>query len=182
MILAGCAWLFSFCELSVAIPLTIVLLGYIVNTVVFSWLKGMQEGTRLEVVFSICYTAVFAILLVIGCIINIKIHLIMMAIILVVTAICVWIRNWVASEFLQIFALTTPIVVFVYFLAYVPWLATIFKVIIPIIYILFVPFISYYEDCSAAQNIFELVYDNTWSPEYEKSMRELDNSDKDIVV
>lgn len=175
-IFMGCAWMYNYCELSTAVLLSIVMLGYVVNAIIFSWLKGNAEGTRLEVVFSFCYLAVFITLIVIGLIINWKIHLSMMAIVLLLTAISVWLSETQlpAAFVIWLFILSTVWIV------KISGLPLFFKIIIPTVYLLLIPFIAYYEDCSAAQNIFELAYDNSWDPEYEKRMRE--QNSKDIVV
>lgn len=182
MIFAGCSWLFAYQELSVAIPLTIVMLGYVANTMLFSWLKGNAEGTRREKIFSICYVTVFAILFTIGSVVNVIIHVIMMAIILLVTAVCIWIREYQLPVLFQSIALCTPIIALAICFAEIPWLPTVFKIIIPVIYAICSPLIAYYEDNAAAQNIFELAYEITWSKEYEERMKNIEKSKKDIVV
>ena len=184
MIFAGCAWLFSFCELSLAIRLSVIMLGYVANVTLMSWLKGNAEGTWLELVFGICYIAIFATLFVIGCIINVKIHCIMLAIILGVTAICVWIREIQLPVFFQSVALSTPIIVFAICLAKIPWLPLVFKIIIPVIYMFCSPFIAYYEDSAVAQNIFELSYeyDVIWSRKYKKQKKAIKNSNEEETI
>ena len=179
-IFAGCAWLYSHCKLSVSIPLSIVMCCYIVNIMIFSWLKGNAEGTRLEVIFSICYAIIFLTLLIIGLIINWKIHLIMMAIILAITAIAIWLRDVGIFTFLQGVIFSGLITIMSLWFAKIPTIPWVFHIIVPIVYLTLVPFIAYYEDSSGAQNIFELAFENTWDPEFEKRMRELDS--KNIVV
>lgn len=176
---SACAWLFSACELATAIPLSIVMIGYVVDVVLFSWLKGNAEGTRLEKVFGICYVVVFAILFISGCTISFREHIIIMSIILVMTLAAVAFREYIVVQFLQAIMLLLPFLVLVFSIAYTS-LPIVLKFIIPLVYTMCAPFIAYYEDSSAAQNIFELAYEYTWSPKYEKTMRELDS--KDIVV
>ena len=182
MIFAGCSWLFANCNLSDALMLVVIMLGYVANTMLLSWFKGNTEGTRQEVACSICYTVIFVGLFIVGCIINVKIHIIMMAIILAVTAICIWIREYALPILFQSIALCAPIVIFIICFTQIDGIPLFLKIMLPIVYAFCTPFIAYYEDCAAAQNIFELAYDNTWSPEFDERMRKLDNSDKDIVV
>ena len=183
MIFAGCAWLFSYQDLSVAIPLTIVMLGYIANTVLFSWLKGNTEGTRREKIFSICYIVVFALLFIIGSIINVIIHFVMMVIIILVTVTCVFNREYDFPAWSQGISLCVPIILFAIYFAQIPWLPVVLKICIPVIYAICSPLIAYYEDCAAAQNIFELAYVITWSKEYEERMKKFEKSmKKEIVV
>lgn len=44
---------------------------------------------------------------------------------------------------------------------------------IPLLYLFFSPLIAYFEDDSAASNIFELAYDVTWSKEYEEYCKKI---------
>ncbi len=179
MIFSGCAYFFYSCEFATAIPLTIVMLGYVVNVILFSWLKGNMEGTRLEKVFGICYAVVFAILFVIGSIINFRAHIIIMTIILATTFIAAFFEEYIALDFLRGLMLVLPFFTLIFSIAYTS-LPIVLKFIIPLVYTMCAPFIAYYEDNAAAQNIFELAFEYTWDAEYEKRMRELNS--KDIVV
>lgn len=205
VILAECSYLWGFHEISVAIPITVILLGYMLNVMVFARLKGNAEGTKLEKVFSILYVSVFVILFIIGCFFNWAISIITTAILLGVTALWIVIRNhqdtfyylpeglpkiaylinklfgnkifWILS---QIVIIGGPFVVFVIFCAKISFLPIALKVIIPLLYLIFSPLIAYFEDDSAASNIFELAYDVTWSKEYEERYKKILKMDEDI--
>lgn len=186
VILAECAYLWEYHEVSLAIPITVILLGYMLNVMVFARLKGNAEGTKLEKVFSILYVSVFVTLFVIGCFFNWAISVINTVILFGVTALWIVIRNhqdtfyylpegspkiaylinklfgdkifWILS---QIVIIGGPFVVFVIFCAKISFMPIALKVIIPLLYLIFSPFIAYFEDDSAASNIFELAYDVT---------------------
>lgn len=176
---ASCARFFSVYEHAISIPLTIVMVGYVANIMLFSWLKGNAEGTRLEKVFGICYIVVFAILFIIGSIINFRAHITIMTIVLATTFTAVAVREYIIAQFLQALMLFLPFLALVFAIAYTS-LPIILKLIIPLVYTMCAPFIAYYEDTAAAQNIFKLAYEYTWDHEYEKHMREL-NSKEQVV-
>ena len=92
IILAECSYLLGFYEFADAIPITIILLGYMLNVIVFARLKGNAEGTKLELVFSILYVTVFVTLFVIGCFFNLAISITTTAILFGVTALWIVIR------------------------------------------------------------------------------------------
>lgn len=186
VILAECSYFWGFHEFAVAIPITFILLGYMLNVIVFARLKGNAEGTKLEKVYSILYVTVFVTLCVIGCLFNLAISIITTVILLGVTALWIVIRNhkvfgnkifWILS---QIVMIGTPFVVFVIFCAKISFLPIILKVIIPLLYLFFSPLIAYFEDDSAASNIFELAYDVTWSKEYEEYCKKIKKIEEDI--
>ena len=193
VILAECSYLLAFHEFAIAIPITVILLGYMLNVIVFARLKGNAESTKLERIFSILYVTVFVTLFVIGCFFNWVINIITTAILIGVTALWIVIREhqdsfyylpeglpkiaylinklfgnmifWILS---QIIVIGVPFVVFVIFCAKISFLPIALKVIIPLLYLIISPFIAYFEDDSATSNIFELAYDVIWSKEKEK--------------
>lgn len=205
VILAECSYLLGFHEFAVAIPITVILLGYMLNVIAFARLKGNAEGTKLEKVYSILYVTVFVILCAIGCLFNLAISIITTVILLGITALWIVIRNhqdtfyylpeglpkiaylinkvfsnkifWILS---QIVIIGTPFVVFVIFCAKISFLPIVLKVIIPLLYLFFSPLIAYFEDDSAASNIFELAYDVTWSKEYEEYWKKIKKMEEDI--
>ena len=205
IILAECSYLLSFHEFADAIPITIILLGYMLNVIVFARLKGNAEGTKLELVFSILYVTVFVTLFVIGCFFNLAISITTTAILLGVTALWIVIRNhqdtfyylpdglpkitylinnlfgnkifWILS---QIVIIGGPFIVFVIFCTKIPFLPIVLKVIIPLLYLSLSPLIANYEDDSAALNVFELAYDITWSKEYEDYCKRIEKMKEDI--
>ena len=205
IILAECSYLLSFHEFADAIPITIILLGYMLNVIVFARLKGNAEGTKLELVFSILYVTVFVTLFVIGCFFNLAISITTTAILFGVTALWIVIRNnqdtfyylpdglpkitylinnlfgnkifWILS---QIVIIGGPFIVFVIFCTKIPFLPIVLKVIIPLLYLSLSPLIANYEDDSAALNVFELAYDVTWSKEYEDYCKRIEKMKEDI--
>ena len=205
IILAECSYLLSFHEFADAIPITIILLGYMLNVIVFARLKGNAEGTKLELVFSILYVTVFVTLFVIGCFFNLAISITTTAILFGVTALWIVIRNnqdtfyylpdglpkitylinnlfgnkifWILS---QIVIIGGPFIVFVIFCTKIPFLPIVLKVIIPLLYLSLSPLIANYEDDSAALNVFELAYAITWSKEYEEYCKRIEKMEEDI--
>lgn len=205
IILAECSYLLSFHEFADAIPITIILLGYMLNVIVFARLKGNAEGTKLELVFSILYVTVFVTLFVIGCFFNLAISITTTAILFGVTALWIVIRNnqdtfyylpdglpkitylinnlfgnkifWILS---QIVIIGGPFIVFVIFCTKIPFLPIVLKVIIPLLYLSLSPLIANYEDDSAALNVFELAYAITWSKEYEEYCKRIEKMKEDI--
>ena len=205
IILAECSYLLSFHEFADAIPITIILLGYMLNVIVFARLKGNAEGTKLELVFSILYVTVFVTLFVIGCFFNLAISITTTAILFGVTALWIVIRNhqdtfyylpdglpkitylinnlfgnkifWILS---QIVIIGGPFIVFVIFCTKIPFLPIVLKVIIPLLYLSLSPLIANYEDDSAALNVFELAYAITWSKEYEEYCKRIEKMNEDI--
>lgn len=205
IILAECSYLLGFYEFADAIPITIILLGYMLNVIVFARLKGNAEGTKLELVFSILYVTVFVTLFVIGCFFNLAISITTTAILFGVTALWIVIRNhqdtfyylpdglpkitylinnlfgnkifWILS---QIVIIGGPFIVFVIFCTKIPFLPIVLKVIIPLLYLSLSPLIANYEDDSAALNVFELAYAITWSKEYEEYCKRIEKMEEDI--
>lgn len=197
VIFAECSYLWAFHESTVAIPSTVILLGYMLNVIIFAYLKGFTEGTKLEKVFSILYVSVFVTLFVIGCFFNWAISTITTVILLGFTALGIILRDnqgtfiylpkvkpkiaclisfvnkflYVAS---QIIIIGGPFVVFWIFFVKISFLPIALKVIIPLLYLIFSPLIAFFEDNSATCNIFELAYDITWSKEYEKYRKKLE--------
>lgn len=169
-------------------------LSYLLGDIV--WFKGEWEGERKEVLFAVLYVAIFGILFVIGCFINLKMNIIMTVILLATTAVNIAIREWQScasfgksrkdNEIVYVFkmflkkliytlsqalVLGGPFVAFAVCLEQISDLHVALKVIIPITYSLCIPLIAYYEDSSSALNIFELAYDVTWSKRYEEEVK-----------
>lgn len=171
VIFAECSYLWAFHESTVAIPITVILLGYMLNVIIFACLKGFTEGTKLEKVFSILYVSVFVTLFVIGCFFNWAISTITTVILLGVTALGIIIKNYTNT----IIIIGEPFVVFWIFFVKISFLPIALKVIIPLLYLIFSPLIAFFEDNSATCNIFELAYDITWNKEYEKYRKKFEN-------
>ena len=179
IIFAECAYLWSYFPSSVAMPFTIILLAYVINVIVFGCLKGLWEGAKIEMIFSILYVIIFIGLFTIGCIYNTSISIVLTIIPLVITFIWIQLRecqdyiiSWLANNLNKIFSnkffyilsqvvvIGCPYIVFVIFIAMLPAFPIILKALIPIIYLLCIPLISLLED-EACCNIFEIAYDIT---------------------
>lgn len=177
LIFAECSYLWVFHETSVALPITGILIGYILNLMLFAWLKGTTEGTILEKIFSILYVIIFVVLFVIGCVFNMDLCIICSGIVLGVTSLWIIIKNQqytfphLCNKFLfilpQIIIIAVPFIAFTICFAMIPFIPIALKIIIPLLYLMLSPYIAYFEDVSAACNIFELAYDITWSKEQE---------------
>lgn len=187
VILAECSYLLAFYEFTVSIPITVILLGYMLNVIVFARLKGNAETITLAKVYSVLYVAVFVTLFIIGCFFNRSISITTTAIPLGITVLWIVIRVQQDSIFCyttleisidkitylinklfcnnifwtlsQIIVIGAPFILFAIFFSKISFLPIALKVIIPLLYLLFSPFIAYFEDCSAALNIFELAYE-----------------------
>ena len=109
IIFAECAFLRVFYESSIIIPFTIIFIGYIVNITLCAWLKGLSEGTKLEILFVVLYIVAFILLFVVGCFINIKISIIMTVIPIIVTAICL---GLIYSRLGRLVAILVPFIAF----------------------------------------------------------------------
>lgn len=171
IIFAECIYLKVFCSnSSVAIPLIIVLLSYIVNIIVSSWLIGNYEFTDKVKKYSIIYLIVFVLLFIIGCFINIKLNVIITIIPLAFTKLATIIRDFQDIEYIvlpdlitinlliisEIIVVVIPFFTLILSIVNIPMLPIWLKVTLPLLYFVFMPFISYLEDVLASKNIFEL--------------------------
>ncbi len=181
VIFAECAFLFANYPLKQAIPLSLILCLHIVNVIICSYKKSYNEGTRLEKTTIVVYGGVYIALLLIGCIFSILLSVVLTIIPVVVTFLWVRIRNcqdtlglnniidkifgnkifWCFS---QIVVIGLPFAVFVYFVATIKGLPIVFKILIPVIYFILMPFLSFLED-ENAYDIFEIAFDVEWSKE-----------------
>ena len=190
LILAEISYLFAFQPLEVAKPLSLIFFGYMLNVIICAVVKGNFEGTKFELICSITYVIAFVVLFIIGCIINWKITLICTIILFAITGLWIAIRNhqdsvyaykgetkkerfilkinalfrikefWIIS---QIVVIGIPFIAFIIMFVNISIIPTVLKIIIPILYLILVPFIAYFEDDSSACNIFELAYEVLWS-------------------
>ena len=171
IILAEMAYVWTF-KTEVAMPLTVILLGYMLNVIVLAWLKGKWEGYKEEVLLTALYVFMFIILFTIGCSIDKKTNTIMTVILLSITAAWIEIKEIqssyneikIVSQFLIIGA---PFVAFLVCLAMVP-IPIMAKIIISLVYFTCIPLIENYEEETATSNIFQLAYDVTWNKEIEE--------------
>lgn len=185
IIFAECAYVWSYYSTEVAIPFTVILLAYVLNVIVFGWLKGIWEGTRKELIFSILYVIMFIGLCIIGCIFNTLLCLALTIIPLIITYICIQLRDFQATNgflrltnktfikgFLyivsQVIIIGCPYAIFVIFLVTIPTFPILLKVLIPVLYFIGIPFISLLEDEGASCNIFQIAYDITWDKDFEE--------------
>ena len=171
IIFAECAYLWSHFSSSVAMPFTIILFAYVINVIVWGPMKGLWEGTKKELIFSILYVIIFIALFIIGCIYNTAISIVLTIIPLIITFICIQLKDGCSifnctknelkifiENLLQVLVIGCPYIVFVIFIAMLPAFPIILKVLIPIIYLLCIPLIVVLED-EAACDIFEIAYD-----------------------
>lgn len=191
-VLAEIAFLWGFFP-EKALPFTILLCISILNIFLCSGLKGMFEGTKLELIIARGYAIIFVILFIIGFFFGWLANIILFAIPLAITFLCTNIRIFQTSIFIgkfnkvieffakifsskvvviiaQLFILFTPFIIFAIgiFLTGLPNWA---KFLILMGYALLVPFIPLLEDNLAAENIFELAFQCIWSKEYEEKMK-----------
>lgn len=189
--LTQCAVLWAFYPKTIAIQFTIILVGYILNVLLFGRLKRFHEGTRSEVASSIIYVIVFLALFIIGCFFNWLISIATTSILLAITALWIGIRKqqnfiyagedfpkilyvinsifgnkifWVLS---QIVVILGPIIAFSICFAMIPVLSIEVKILVVAAYCIVIPFIAYIEDILYACNVFEIAFDITWRRKYE---------------
>jgi len=194
-VLAEIAFLWGFFP-DIAIPFTVLLGVSIVNIIVCSWLKGMFEGIKLEVIISRAYVIIFGILFIVGFIFNWLANIILFAIPLLVTFLWIHMRTFQCTVFggkfpkivlfiSRLFQNKVFWVISQIFVIGVPFAALVtgicltglpgwVKMLMVVIYAFCIPLIAYIEDDCAAENVFEIAYDHTWSEEYEQYMKKLD--------
>lgn len=199
VIFAECAYLWAFQTTGVAIGLTIVLLAYIVNVLVFAWLKGDYEGTKQELTIARLYVISFCVIFIIGCFISFWLNIMLTAIPFVITFWWIVIRDYQDTNYVgfggivgvigklfnnkvfwiisQIIVIGLPYVAFTRMLVLIPYIPLVLKIVISIVYLICAPFIALLEDEILAQNIFEIAYDIYYDEEYEKYMKELHSKD-----
>lgn len=197
VILAECAYLWGFHEASVAIPITVILFGYMLNVIVFSRLKWKLRGPKSEKVVSILYVSFFVTLFVIGCFFNLAISVITTAILFGITALWIVLKyyQYYLSKppkislynffyffwiLVQIIIIGSSFVVFVIFFAKIPFIPTELKVIIPLVYLILSPLIAFFEDEVASYNIFGLAYSFTLSREFEEYRKKIKKKKEEI--
>lgn len=183
LVFAECSFLWAFCAKSLSVPFTLILLGHALNIVITAWLKGYFEGQRREFIFSILYWVDFIALFVIGAIFNINVSIILTFSPFAITALWLFaldiinfeihlfsgphskivilinklFRNKLFRLVSQLILIGIPFVAFVVCFAQIPTLHVALKVIIPALYLLSIPLISYYEDSLLVFDIFQLV-------------------------
>ena len=181
LIFAERAYLWAFHDETWAFCLTVILLGYVFNVIECAWLKGAYEGRKLETGFTFYYSFAFIMMFVAGCLFNAKMTIILTVIPFSITALWIGIREFQVCVFygfpkpvmlirklfnnkifnicMHILVVGVPLGAFTICLAQIPTLDMAWKIIIPIVYTLCIPFIVLYEDSSAGLNIFELAYE-----------------------
>ena len=192
VIVAECAYVWTFEITSTAVWLTVILLAYIANVLVFAWLKGFYEGTKQETLIGRFYVVNFIILFIIGCVVNIWLNIVLTLIAFAVMLLWINIRIFQVTCFVgytgivesisnffrngtvwiisQILVIGLPYATFTWLLALIPEMPLLLKIGIPIVYFICIPFISYIEDNTAACNIFEIAHETTLYEEFEKMM------------
>jgi len=120
--------------------------------------------------YSIIYLIVFVLLFIIGCFINIKLNVIITIIPLAFTKLATIIRDFQDTEYIvlpdlitinlliisEIIVVVIPFFTLILSIVNIPMLPIWLKVTLPLLYFVFMPFISYLEDVLASKNIFEL--------------------------
>ena len=162
---------------------TILLLGCIVNVLFTAWFKGSwfceKEGKQWSI--GISYCVIYLILLVTGCVINVKTAFILFVVPLAWTGFVIWLRGYQNSAFgfgfpervykisafiqnpvvlvlSQILLMGLPIIALGYGVAQID-MSIGYKIAITVLSIILAPLWAYIEDSWATQNIFELVYE-----------------------
>lgn len=164
IIFAECAYLHARYDDDIALAFTVILLGYVVDVVVCAWAKGLCEGKMGKLLVAICYVMIAIAMFVIGCLIDPKMNVILFAVPTVSTAVCIAIRYYGDSfsmpeavrSLLQSATVGIPWLTFAITVALIPRLPIYGKVLITAAYAICAPFIAYFEDNTASQNIFEL--------------------------
>lgn len=194
VILAECAYLWVFPHAN-ALGLTIVLLAFILNVLVFGNLKGRFVYTRIEPLIAKLYIIFTCAIFVVGLIIG-KLQFIPLVLIpFLFTYIAIVIRDyqdstlygdglgiwqktiekfihflpvWIISQFLIV---GVPLIVLAILVIKIPGLPMALKLIIAILYIVLSPLLSLLEDNLATENIFEMAFDILWNENVEKNYR-----------
>lgn len=202
VIFAECAYLWAFHTKFISIGLTIVLLAYIANVLVFSWLKSFYECERKELIMARLYVVGFIVIFIVGCFINFWLAVILTLIPFVITYLWIGIREfqdddysdnwdgiigalvrlfknkvfWIIS---QVFVIGLPYLAFTVMLVLIPNISLILKIIIAILYLIGAPFIAYAAcidfsgDELSYRDIFEIAYDISYfDSEKEKKLYE----------
>lgn len=202
VIFAECAYLWAFHTKFISIGLTIVLLAYIGNVLVFSWLKSFNEGERKELIMARLYVVGFIVIFIVGCFINFWLTVILTLIPFVITYLWLGIREfqdddysdnwdgiigalvrlfknkvfWIIS---QVFVIGLPYLAFTVMLVLIPNISLILKIVIAILYLICAPFVAYVPCIDVCcheityWNIFEIAYDiSYYDCEKEKKRRE----------
>lgn len=188
--LAEIAFLWGFFP-EIAVPFTILLSLSIVNIIMCSYLEGVFEGIKLEVIISRVYVAIFGILFIIGFFFDWLANIILFAIPLIISFLWVLMREFQAYGVFYEKTPTLKLFIKNFFKTKVFWIITeifvvgvpfgllsagIFfaglpiwiKILVPVIYAICIPIIPYIEDAFATKSVFGLAYDHTWSKEYEE--------------
>lgn len=163
-----CFYLFTFHEQTLAIKLSMILIGYVVIILILARFKYISIRSELPILGA-C-TIGFSLLFIVGCCINLKLCLLLTFIPFISSFIFIILRgiqdsfelfkkqiyNTLLEGFLMFLTIGLPFILFTIFLCLIPLLPIALKIIIPIVYLAIAPFISYIEDNWACNNIFEL--------------------------
>lgn len=169
VIFAECFYLRSFYLTFIATAFNIILLGYVINVIMFAWIKRCISSPNKDEIVASLYSTIFALLFIIGCIINFWTCIAMTAIPLINTFLCNKVRYiqdecWFRKRFTfayylsQVIIVGVPIIAFVICALITPTIPIFLKVIIPIIYVFTIPFIVLIEDKIGRYNIFDIAF------------------------
>ena len=190
-------WAFGF---KTALPFTIILIAAVLNIVVSAFLKMAVECTKPELYVARAYAIAFVVIFVIGLFVNVLTNIVLFAIPLVITWLFVQMREFQITSYLgkfpkiimiiskifhnkvfwvtsQIVVVVLPVGLLISFLCLTS-LPIVLKIIVSILSVLLIPLLVSYEDATASQTIFEMAYDVTWSEEYEKFSKQIDEKMK----
>ena len=168
---------------------TILLLGCIANVLFVAFMKGCWfcETKERQQLLSRLYCAIYLFLIITGCLNSIKLTFALFVIPVAWTGFSIWLRGYqnsvfgpgfskkehvmyVISKIIQIpiilffsgvLLLLAPVGLVTYFVAHIE-MALIWKIVLPVMVVIFAPFWAYIEDSWATQNIFELAYEIDW--------------------
>ena len=181
VILAECAYLWATKDASIALPFTVILLCYIANVIICAIMKGKCGDRKKDLLISKIYLWVFAVLILIGSLIDSTVSLVVNTLLFGITAVWIVVRTYQNTNFhgdvdervkliskifhnpifwivSQIIVVGGPFIVFTIYLANISAVPVILKIIIPVVYLICMPFIALLEDGLATCDIFELAY------------------------
>lgn len=163
IIFAECAYLHAKQPGDIATAFTVILLGYVVDVIVCAWAKGKVESKTGELMVAICYLMIAVAVLILGGLVDAMLSLIFLSIPVAGTAACVAIRYYAGfvthgeiEYILQAATACIPWIAFAITIAINPEIPMFGKILIPAAWAILAPFVAYFEDNSASQNIFEL--------------------------
>lgn len=176
-----------------------LLIGYIIIVLICSWLKGLTEGTRRELLVSKLYVSFLFFLFMVGLIINKNAMLFFTIIPIIVTLVYVimgkledyydlmtfcenpYNGDYYRGTFNTIIIIILYLIPLGFFICSVIWdlkIKVIPAIIIIIVYSFLVPLISFYEDFISENNVFEIAYNIYYDGDEEDEKDESNKKDE----